>query len=104
MYVLGPTGHRLHIFQVLPHRPGQCIDTICNEINIKHVDIKCTLLVGCVALRKAVFLLFDSRTSCLSTFSTDTAGKLDVLGHDGHTLGMDGAQVGVLEKTDQIGL
>ena len=104
MYVWGPTGHRLHVFQVLPHRPGQCIDTICNEINIKHVDIKCTLLVGCVALRKAVFLLFDSRTSCLSTFSTDTAGKLDVLGHDGHTLGVDGAQVGVLEETDQVSL
>ena len=40
----------------------------------------------------------------LSTLATDTAGKLDVLGHDGHTLGVDGAQVGVLEETDQVGL
>ena len=29
---------------------------------------------------------------------------MDVLGHDGHTLGVDGAQVGVLEKTDEVGL
>ena len=36
----------------------------------------------------------------LSTLSADTAGKLDVLGHDGDTLGVDGAQVGVLKKTD----
>ena len=56
-----------------------------------------------MALKRAVFadaLLFDS----LSTFSTDTTGQLDVLGHDGHTLGVDGAQVGVLEKTDQVSL
>ena len=38
----------------------------------------------------------------LSTLSADTAGKLDVLGHDGHTLGVDGAQVGVLEQTDEV--
>jgi len=40
----------------------------------------------------------------LSSFTTDAAGKLDVLGHDGHTLGVDGAQVGILEQTDQISL
>ena len=38
----------------------------------------------------------------LSTFSTDTAGQLDVLWHDGYTLGMDGAQVGVLEESHQV--
>ena len=40
----------------------------------------------------------------LSTLSTDTAGKLDVLGHDGDTLGVDGAQVGVFEETDEVSL
>ena len=40
----------------------------------------------------------------LSTFATDPAGKLDVLGHDGHTLGMDGAQVGVLKETNEVSL
>jgi histone H3 len=42
--------------------------------------------------------------SNLSTLSTDAAGKLDVLGHDGDTLGMDGAQVGVLKETNQVSL
>ena len=40
----------------------------------------------------------------LSAFSTDAASQLDVLGHDGDTLGVDGAQVGVLEQTHQVGL
>ena len=44
------------------------------------------------------------RTKHLSTLSTDAAGELDVLGHDGDTLGVDGAQVGVLEKTDEVSL
>ena len=40
----------------------------------------------------------------LSSLSTDSSGKLDVLWHDGDTLGMDGAQVGVLKQTNQISL
>ena len=40
----------------------------------------------------------------LSSLSTDTAGQLDVLGHDGHTLGVDGAQVGVFEESDEVSL
>jgi len=40
----------------------------------------------------------------LSPLSTDPPGELDVLGHDGDTLGVDGAQVGVLEQTDQVSL
>ena len=39
----------------------------------------------------------------LSTFSTDASGKLDILGHDGDTLGVDSAQVGVLEEPDEVG-
>jgi len=41
---------------------------------------------------------------CLGTFSTDSSGQLDILGHDGDTLGVNGAQVGVLKESDQIGL
>ena len=50
--------------------------------------------------------LSSSRRSTISlrALSTNAAGQLDVLGHDGHTLGMDGAQVGVLEQTNQVGL
>ena len=40
----------------------------------------------------------------LGTFSTDSAGQLDVLGHDGDTLGVDGAKVGILEETDKVSL
>ena len=40
----------------------------------------------------------------LSSLSTDPPGELDVLGHDGDPLGVDGAQVGVLEESDQVGL
>ena len=40
----------------------------------------------------------------LSALSADAAGQLDVLGHDGDALGVDGAQVGVLEETDQVSL
>jgi len=42
--------------------------------------------------------------SCLCALPTDPPGQLDVLGHDGDTLGVDGAQVGVLEQPNQVGL
>uniref|UniRef100_H9GPZ8 Core Histone H2A/H2B/H3 domain-containing protein n=1 Tax=Anolis carolinensis TaxID=28377 RepID=H9GPZ8_ANOCA len=34
----------------------------------------------------------------------DAPGELDVLGHDGDALGVDGAEVGVLEEPHQVGL
>ncbi len=40
----------------------------------------------------------------LSALSTDAAGQLDVFGHDSDSLGVDGAQVGVLKQTDQVSL
>ena len=40
----------------------------------------------------------------LGPFSSDSPSQLDILWHDGHTLGVDGAQVGVLEKTNEVGL
>ena len=40
----------------------------------------------------------------LRTLSTDAASELDVLGHDGDTLGVDGAEVGVLEESDEVRL
>ena len=44
------------------------------------------------------------KSSCSGALTTDAAGELHVLGHDGHTLGVDGAQVGVLEETDHVSL
>ena len=40
--------------------------------------------------------------SRLRALATNAAGELDVLGRDGHTLGVDSAQVGVLEEANEI--
>ena len=40
----------------------------------------------------------------LGTLAADSAGQLDVLGHDGDALGVDGAEVGVLEETNEVSL
>ena len=40
----------------------------------------------------------------LGSLSSDSSGQLDVLGHDGDPLGVDGTQVGILEKSDEVGL
>ena len=56
-----------------------------------------------VCPKKGTIVLFE-KVNFLSTLSTDATSELDVLGHDGHTLGVDGAQVGVLEKTNKVGL
>ena len=52
-----------------------------------------------VALKRAFLGKFKLN---LGTFTTDASCKLDVLGHDGHTFGMDSAQVGVFEKSNQV--
>jgi len=38
------------------------------------------------------------------TFATDATSELDIFGHDGHTLGVDGTQVGVFEETHEVRL
>jgi histone H3 len=38
----------------------------------------------------------------LSTLSTNTPGQLNVFGHDGDTLGVNGAQVCVFEEADKV--
>ena len=38
----------------------------------------------------------------LRTLSADTAGKLNILGHDGYTLCMDCTQVGILKETNKV--
>ena len=48
------------------------------------------------------FIGLVRRRSNLRAFATDAAGQLDVLGHDGDTLGVDGSQVGILEQAYQV--
>ena len=40
----------------------------------------------------------------LGTLATDSPGQLDVLGHDGDPLGVDGTKVGVLKEANKVGL
>ena len=40
----------------------------------------------------------------LQFFAADAAGQLDVLGHDGDALGMEGAQVDILIEANKVGL
>jgi len=42
--------------------------------------------------------------NALHALATETAGKLDVTGHDGDALGVDGAEVGVGQEGDHVGL
>jgi hypothetical protein len=44
----------------------------------------------------------DSRH--LRALASDAAGKLNVLRHDCHTLGVDGSKIGILEKTNKVSL
>ena len=53
----------------------------------------------CVAMKMA-FWYFSMRN--LSTLSSDSSCQLDVLWHNGDPLGVDGAQIGVFEKTNQV--
>ena len=50
------------------------------------------------------FKTFQQNLSKSSPLATNPPGQLNILGHDGHPLGVDGAQVGVLEETHQVGL
>ena len=68
------------------HVSSENINSLEIEVAFKKAKMKCTTV------------------HFLSTLSTDAASKLDVFGHDGHTLGMDGAQVGVLKQTNQVSL
>ena len=54
--------------------------------------------------RRLAFAEFKTSAGSLSPLTTDAAGELDVLGHDSHTLGVDGTKVGVLEQSDEVGL
>ena len=55
-----------------------------------------------VAPKRAVCFVVQANHLC--SLSADSAGQLNVLGHDGDTLGMDGAQVGVFKETNEVSL
>ena len=48
-----------------------------------------------------IFLVFGH--SHLSSFTSDSSSQLDVFWHDGDSLGVDSAKVGVLKESNQVG-
>jgi len=46
--------------------------------------------------------MINDKKSILSSLPADATCQLDVFGHDGDTLGMDGTKVGVLKETHQV--
>ena len=55
-----------------------------------------------MALKRAGCEILYRQRYCLGSFSTNSAGELDVLWHDGYTLGVDCAKVGVFKETDEV--
>ena len=65
--------------------------------------LKCILLFEVFGgLEKGQICVYAERY--LSTFTANTACELDIFWHDGHSLGVDGTQVGVFEKSNEISL
>ena len=44
------------------------------------------------------------QTAELGTLATNTTRKLNILGHDCHTLGMNGTEIGILKQSNEVGL
>ena len=53
------------------------------------------------APKRAVVIEFRASKS-LCSFTTNSAGKLDVFGHDGDSLGVYSAQVGVFKQANKV--
>ena len=61
-------------------------------------------LLQCSGFEKSRLNKIKEKVQCLSPLATDSPGQLDILGHDGNPLGMDGAQVGILKEGNQVSL
>ena len=72
---------------------------LLEEANLQ-VNLNSNYIVGSKKSR----LYRWAKSITLGTFSTDSPGELNILGHDGNSLCVDSAQVGVLKETNQVGL
>jgi len=52
----------------------------------------------------SVIVVVENQAENLRTLTTEATSQLDVLRLDGDTLGVDGAQVGILEEGHEVGL
>lgn len=63
-----------------------------------------SLSIAAAATAAATFPIQDGGHGHLGALASDAPSQLNVLGHNGDALGMDGAQIGVLKQTNQIRL
>ena len=57
-----------------------------------------------MCFHEKIYVDIKEGDKALGTLATDATGELDVLGHDGHALGVNGAEVRVLKETHEVGL
>lgn len=75
-----------------------------SNVKCRFISSMLLFLSHVLAFKKAFFDLESVTVGHLGSLASDASGKLDVLGHDGDSLGVDGAQVGVFEESDEVGL
>ena len=81
---------------------------VCSIIGV-HVNRVITVTSSSITISKSEWTKFDhlfcwscDLDGCLWAIASDAAGELNVLGHDGHTLCVDGGKISVLEETDEV--
>ena len=77
---------------------------MCENRPATHRFDHATKAGGVGAPRAHASVFGPSAPHALGALAADAAGQLNVLGHDGNALGVDGAQVGVIEDADDIRL
>ena len=91
------------------HKPGGICSPpshsapLLSDLCLAHFGVMC-VGGGEVPERSIAEAAQSREKSSLVALTAEAAGKLDVLGLDGNTLGVDGAEVGVLEERDEVRL
>jgi len=60
------------------------------------------VLRGCLSFKWVSIFECDVCYSCLCSLSSDSSGQLNVLRHNCYPLSVNGTQVGIFKKTDQV--
>ena len=79
---------------------GTMVHFLCDCFSkLRSINIHVRSNAHYAAIPHDLFAIFPDISRSLSS---DSASKLNVLGHNRDTLGMDSTQVGVLEQTNQV--
>ncbi len=80
----------------------ECLSTFESNLDVynsDHVSTYSTTLLT-LFLGQKTFKIWNTLHK-LETVTANAASQQHVLGHDGHTLGVNGAQIGVFKQSDQ---